>query len=65
MCVVVKSSNADRIAENNAVWDWKLSEEDLERFSEIKPQTRVLATAWCNNTTSPYKSVEELWDGEC
>jgi alcohol dehydrogenase (NADP+) len=64
VCVIVKSSNAERMVENSAVWDWKLSDEDLERFSHI-PQSRMPVGPWCNDTTSPYRSAEDLWDGEC
>ncbi|KAG0621391.1 hypothetical protein M758_3G016400 [Ceratodon purpureus] len=64
VCTIVKSSNAARIEENNDVWDWKLSEEDLKRFSDI-PQSRMPVKLWCNLTTSPYRSAQDLWDGEC
>ncbi|KAK9750939.1 hypothetical protein RND81_02G231100 [Saponaria officinalis] len=60
---VVKSYNEERMKENLAIFDWKLSEEDLENIRGI-PQTRG-ATGWFNLCKNgPFKTLEELWDGE-
>jgi alcohol dehydrogenase (NADP+) len=63
--VLPKSTNPERIKENLHIFDFKISEEDLKLFDKIE-QVRLLRgdDLWVNDTTSPYKTVEELWDGE-
>jgi diketogulonate reductase-like aldo/keto reductase len=63
--VLPKSTHADRIASNIEFFDFKISEEDLREFEKIQ-QHRLLRgdDEFINDTTSPYKSVEELWDGD-
>ncbi|XP_002988089.2 methylecgonone reductase [Selaginella moellendorffii] len=62
---IVKSYNPDRLAQNLQSFDFSLSEQDLAKIESIAPQERL--AKWemlCNSTTSPYKSPQELWDGE-
>lgn len=61
--VLVKSFNKERIKQNLDIFDWKLSQEDLERVSQI-PQQRACVAAGFVSEKGPYKSVEEFWDGE-
>ncbi|KAJ6919093.1 hypothetical protein NC651_013142 [Populus alba x Populus x berolinensis] len=61
--VLVKSFNKERIKQNLDIFDWKLSQEDLKRISQI-PQQRAYVAAEFVSEKGPYKSVEEFWDGE-
>ncbi|KAG6775569.1 hypothetical protein POTOM_019046 [Populus tomentosa] len=61
--VLVKSFNKERIKQNLDIFDWKLSQEDLKRISQI-PQQRAYVAAEFVSEKGPYKSVEEVWDGE-
>ncbi|XP_074274474.1 deoxymugineic acid synthase 1-A-like [Silene latifolia] len=63
IAVVVKSYNEERMKENLEIFDWNLTEEDHEKIKGI-PQSRG-ATGWFNVCKKgPFKSIEELWDGE-
>ncbi|XP_050371848.1 non-functional NADPH-dependent codeinone reductase 2-like isoform X2 [Argentina anserina] len=61
--VVVKSFNKERIKENVEIFDWELSPEELEMIDQI-PQKRGFAAFEFIAEQGPYKSPEELWDGE-
>lgn len=61
--VLVKSFNKERIKQNLDIFDWKLSQEDLKRMSQI-PQQRACVAAAFVSEKGPYKSVDEFWDGE-
>ncbi|KAK9115014.1 hypothetical protein Syun_021811 [Stephania yunnanensis] len=61
--VVVKSFNKGRLKENLDIFDWKLSEEELEKIESI-PQFRTAVFKEFVFEGSPFKTVEELWDGE-
>ena len=62
--VLPKSYNKDRIAENYQIFDWSLTKNDYEKISEIKQKKIITREGLVNSTTSPYRTVEELWDGE-
>jgi len=47
-----------------ALFDWKLDEEDLEMIASFPHNKYFLESFLCNDTTRPFKSVEELWDGD-
>ncbi|XP_077236868.1 NADPH-dependent aldo-keto reductase, chloroplastic-like [Tasmannia lanceolata] len=62
--VLPKSTNEYRIQENLDLFDWCIPQDLFSKFSEI-PQTRLLRGEFAvHETCSPYKSLEELWDGE-
>lgn len=61
---VPKSFNKLRMTQNFALFDWKLDEEDHEMIASIPQNKYFLANFLCNDTTSPFKTVEELWDGD-
>ncbi|KAF2305717.1 hypothetical protein GH714_007755 [Hevea brasiliensis] len=61
--VVVKSFNKERMKENLKIFDWELSEEDLQKINQIPQKRGNLAEAFVADE-SPYKSLSELWDGE-
>ncbi|KAJ7542986.1 hypothetical protein O6H91_09G021800 [Diphasiastrum complanatum] len=62
--ILVKSFKKERIVQNKQIFDWDLSEEDLKKI-ETLPQKRLILAVWVVNVgNSPYRSYEELWDGE-
>lgn len=61
--IVVKSFNKERMTENADIFDWELSKEDLDKISQI-PQGRGSEGNGFVSENGPFKSVEELWDGE-
>ncbi|KAK2994375.1 hypothetical protein RJ640_029490 [Escallonia rubra] len=61
--VLVKSFNKDRIKQNLQLFSWELSEEESKKISEI-PQSRACLGTDYTSVHGPYKTIEELWDGE-
>lgn len=61
--VLVKSFNKDRMQENLQILDWELSNEEIARIQEI-PQKRGFTGEIFVHPDGPYKSIDELWDGE-
>ncbi|KAF8395079.1 hypothetical protein HHK36_019019 [Tetracentron sinense] len=61
--VVVKSFDKERIKENLEIFDWTLSQEDLQKIDLI-PQHRGFPALGLISNEGPYKSLEDLWDGE-
>ncbi|KAJ0037570.1 hypothetical protein Pint_22044 [Pistacia integerrima] len=61
--VLVKSFNQERMKENLDIFDWKLSQEELDKISKI-PQSRGNPAEFTVTEQGPYKSIEEFWDGE-
>nr|CAD1822395.1 unnamed protein product [Ananas comosus var. bracteatus] len=63
-CVLVKSFNPERLKENLDILDWELSEEERQRISEIPQRKGFPGLEFISPHHGPYKSLEELWDGE-
>ncbi|XP_021812785.1 non-functional NADPH-dependent codeinone reductase 2-like [Prunus avium] len=64
--LAVKSYNKERLKQNLQVFDWELSEDDLNKINHI-PQHKMMMReelVSADGSSSPYKSVEEFWDGE-
>lgn len=49
--------------ENLDIFDWELSAEELQKIEQI-PQYRGNRTEVHVSEDGPYKSLEDLWDGE-
>ncbi|KAK5846481.1 NADPH-dependent aldo-keto reductase, chloroplastic [Gossypium arboreum] len=62
--VIVKSFNPDRLRENMGSLDLKLDDEDLIEIEQLEERKIMRGDFLVNNTTSPYKTLEELWDYE-
>jgi len=62
--VLPKSYNKGRIAENYQIFDWSLTRNDHEKISELEQKKILRREGLVNPTTSPYRTVEDLWDGE-
>lgn len=60
---IVKSFNKERMKENIDIFDWKLSQEESEKFKQI-PQHRMYRGIGFVSEKGPYKTLEELWDGD-
>ena len=63
MSVVVKSFNKERIKENIEIFNWELSSEDSQKIDQIEQKKGFPGDMFVWEE-GPYKSVEELWDGE-
>ncbi|KAL3512471.1 hypothetical protein ACH5RR_025188 [Cinchona calisaya] len=61
--VIVKSFNKERMKQNIQIFDWELTEEEMDRILQI-PQSRGVGGDMFIHPTGSYKSVEELWDGD-
>ncbi|BFG40588.1 hypothetical protein CerSpe_268620 [Prunus speciosa] len=64
--LAVKSYNKERIKQNLQVFDWELTEDDLDKINQI-PQHKMMMReelVSADGSSSPYKSLEEVWDGE-
>lgn len=63
VCLVARSFNRERLQQNMAIFDWELGEEDKAMIATI-PQRRACKGQHVVSPNGPYKSFEELWDGE-
>ncbi|KAH9794302.1 Deoxymugineic acid synthase 1 [Citrus sinensis] len=61
--LVVKSFNKERMKENLDIFYWELSAEELQKIEQI-PQYRGSRSEEHVSEDGPYKSLEDLWDGE-
>ncbi|KAB2603324.1 NAD(P)H-dependent 6'-deoxychalcone synthase-like [Pyrus ussuriensis x Pyrus communis] len=63
--LAVKSYNKERLKQNVNIFDWELSENDIEKIYQIPQRKMMLREDLVStNGPSPYKSLEDLWDGE-
>ncbi|KAK3415011.1 hypothetical protein EUGRSUZ_H00586 [Eucalyptus grandis] len=62
--VIVKSFNKKRMKENLQIFDWGLNQEDLDKIKLHIPQKRGFAGDRYVSEDGPYKSLDELWDGD-
>ncbi|XP_027357342.1 methylecgonone reductase-like [Abrus precatorius] len=60
---IAKSFNKERMKQNIQIFDWELSQEESEKFSQI-PQHRMFSGEMFVSENGPYKSLDELWDVE-
>ncbi|RHN52374.1 putative methylecgonone reductase [Medicago truncatula] len=61
--VIVKSFKKERMKQNLEIFDWKLNQEELDKINKI-PQCRLYKAEMFLSENGPYKSLEELWDGD-
>ncbi|XP_057971029.1 NADPH-dependent aldo-keto reductase, chloroplastic-like isoform X2 [Malania oleifera] len=62
--VLPKSTNETRIKENFDVFDWSIPDDLFVKFSEVEQARLIRGTSFVHETLSPFKTFEELWDGE-
>ncbi|KAL5549782.1 hypothetical protein UlMin_005013 [Ulmus minor] len=58
---VAKSFNKERMKENLGIFDWKLSPDELQKIDKIQRGYFALEVT---ANAAPYKTPQELWDGE-
>lgn len=63
MIVVMKSFNKERMKQNLEIFDWELTEEETQKISRI-PQHKIHQGLEFVSGDGPFKSLDELWDGE-
>lgn len=61
--VVVKSFSKERMEKNLEIFNWELSEIDSKKISEM-PQGRACLGKDYTSEYGPFKTIEQLWDGE-
>ncbi|XP_072979241.1 non-functional NADPH-dependent codeinone reductase 2-like [Typha angustifolia] len=61
--LVVKSHNKGRMEENMKIFGWELSLEDNDLIGKLPQKKAVLGEEFVS-LSGPYRSTEELWDGE-
>lgn len=62
--VIAKSFNSERLKENIGSFNLKLDEEDLDGIDNLEERKIMRGDFLINQTTSPYKKVQDLWDDE-
>ncbi|XP_019412842.1 PREDICTED: aldo-keto reductase family 4 member C9 [Lupinus angustifolius] len=62
--VIVKSFNQERMKENIGSFDLKLDYEDIFEIEKLEEVKIMRGEFLVNETTSPYKTIEDLWDDE-
>ncbi|KAL6007821.1 hypothetical protein ACLOJK_033323 [Asimina triloba] len=62
--VITKTFRRERMKENLGALDIRLDEEDLVEIDRLEEWKVMRGEFLVNQTTSPYKSIQELWDGE-
>lgn len=62
--VIVKSFSQERMKENIGAFDLKLDDEDIWEIEELEELKIMRGEFHVNETTSPYRTIEELWDDE-
>ncbi|XP_044504518.1 NADPH-dependent aldo-keto reductase, chloroplastic-like [Mangifera indica] len=62
--VIVKSFNQERMKENMAAFNLKLDDEDLSQIDTLEEWKIMRGEFLINETTSPYRTLEDLWDYE-
>ncbi|KAF6148189.1 hypothetical protein GIB67_011964 [Kingdonia uniflora] len=63
VCVLMKSFNEERMKENQEIFTWCLSDDDSKRISELLQSKGNLGDPFISDQ-GPFKSEEELWNGE-
>lgn len=62
--VIPKSFSKDRMEENMGALDLWLDDQDILDIDKLGERKILRGDVYVNQTTSPYKTLEELWDDE-
>ncbi|GER35074.1 NAD(P)-linked oxidoreductase superfamily protein [Striga asiatica] len=62
--VIVKSFNQERLKENMGSLDLKLEDSDILEIEKMDEWKIMRGEFYVNQRTSPYRTIEELWDDE-
>lgn len=60
---MAKSFNKERMKQNLEIFDFELSEDELEKIKKIPQSRQYLGDMWLSENGS-CKTLEELWDGD-
>ncbi|KAL0441830.1 UNVERIFIED_CONTAM: protein REDOX 2 [Sesamum radiatum] len=60
---IMKSFNGERMRQNLQIFDWELTDEEVAKMKQIPQQKANTGKAFVS-PEGPYKTLEELWDGE-
>ncbi|KAK8601266.1 hypothetical protein V6N13_059012 [Hibiscus sabdariffa] len=61
--ILVKSFNRERMKSNLEIFNWSLSPDEVRKIDDT-PQTRLCCGECYISEYGPFKTIEELWDGE-
>ncbi|KAJ4973131.1 hypothetical protein NE237_006305 [Protea cynaroides] len=61
--LIVKSFKKQRLKENLQIFDWELTQKELDKISQL-PQTKAVSGDFLVSPNGPYKSVEDIWDDD-
>ena len=61
--LLVKSFNKERMKANLEIFDWELTAEESQKISQL-PQRKGFPAIEFISDDGPYKTLEDLWDGE-
>ena len=61
--IVVNSFNKERLKQNLDIFEWELSNEGSKKIAAIRQRRANLEQLFISET-SPFRTVQELWDGE-
>lgn len=62
--VIVKSFNQRRMKENIGALDLALDDYDILEIQKMEEWKIMRGEYYTNQTTSPYKTIQDLWDDE-
>lgn len=62
--VIAKSFNQERMKENIGALDLRLDDHDLLAIEMMEERKIMRGEFLVNQTTSPYKTIQHLWDDE-
>ncbi|KAG2711065.1 hypothetical protein I3760_04G059400 [Carya illinoinensis] len=62
--VIVKSFNQHRMKDNMESFDLKLEDQDFLEIDKLEEWKIMRGEFLVNETTSPYRTIQDLWDGE-
>lgn len=63
--VIVKSFKQERMKENMAALNLNLEEQDILQIDANMKETKIMrGECYVNQTSSPYKTIQHLWDDE-
>jgi alcohol dehydrogenase (NADP+) len=62
--VIVKSFNQERMKENMGCFDLKLNDQEILAIDKLEETKIMRGEFLVNQTTSPYRTIHDLWDDE-
>lgn len=62
--MIVKSFSTNRMRENMGALHVELDGQDLLQIGRLEERKIMRGEFLVNQTSSPYKSIQDLWDGE-